>query len=80
MAPHSSVRAWEIPWTEGPGRLRSIGLQRVGHDLATLTTLFMHTHAPQESYLFQANLTEQKVFGGGGFFFLKTTIPYILVF
>ena len=32
MAPHSSTLAWKIPWTEEPGRLQSIGLQRVGHD------------------------------------------------
>jgi len=32
MATHSSTLAWEIPWTEEPGRLQSIGLQRVGHD------------------------------------------------
>ena len=32
MATCSSVLAWEIPWTEGPGGLRSMGLQRVGHD------------------------------------------------
>ena len=32
MAPHSSTLAWKIPWTEEPGRLRSIGSQRVGHD------------------------------------------------
>ena len=31
-ATHSSIRAWRIPWTEEPGRLQSIGLQRVGHD------------------------------------------------
>ena len=35
MATHSSILAWEIPWTEEPGRLQSMGLQRVGHDLAT---------------------------------------------
>ena len=35
MATHSSVLAWEIPWTEEPGGLQSMGLQRVGHDLAT---------------------------------------------
>ena len=35
MATHSSILAWRIPWTEEPGRLQSIGLQRVGHDLAT---------------------------------------------
>ena len=31
MATHSSILAWRIPWTEKPGRLHSIGLQRVGH-------------------------------------------------
>ena len=35
MAPHSSTLAWKIPWTEEPGKLQSMGLQRVGHDLAT---------------------------------------------
>ena len=32
MATHSSILAWRIPWTEGPGGLQSRGLQRVGHD------------------------------------------------
>ena len=32
MATHSSALAWKIPWTEEPGRLQSMGLQRVGHD------------------------------------------------
>ena len=32
MAIHSSTIAWEIPWTEEPGRLQSVGSQRVGHD------------------------------------------------
>ena len=35
MAPHSSTLAWKIPWMEEPGKLQSMGLQRVGHDLAT---------------------------------------------
>ena len=35
MATHSSILAWKIPWTEKPGRLQSMGSQRVGHDLAT---------------------------------------------
>ena len=35
MATHSSILAWEIPWTEEPGGLQSIGSQRVEHDLAT---------------------------------------------
>ena len=32
MATHSSILAWEIPWTEEPGRLQSIRSQRVGYD------------------------------------------------
>ena len=35
IAPHSSILAWEISWTEEPGGLQSLGLQRAGHDLAT---------------------------------------------
>ena len=32
MATHSSILAWEIPWTEEPGELQSMGLKTVGHD------------------------------------------------
>ena len=32
MATHSSIHAWEIPWTEEPGGLQSLGSQRVGQD------------------------------------------------
>ena len=35
MATHSSILAWEIPWTEEPGGLESMGSQRVRHDLVT---------------------------------------------
>ena len=35
MAPHSSILAWKIPWTEEPGRLQSMRSQRVRHDWAT---------------------------------------------
>ena len=35
MATHSSILAWRIPQTEEPGRLQSMGLQRVGHDWAS---------------------------------------------
>ena len=31
MVTHSSILAWRIAWTEGPDRLQSMGLQRVGH-------------------------------------------------
>ena len=33
MATHSSILAWRISWTEEPGGLQSMGLQRVGHDI-----------------------------------------------
>ena len=32
MVTHSSMLAWEIPWTEEPGGLQSMGSQRLGHD------------------------------------------------
>ena len=35
MATHSSILAWEIPWTEEPSGLQSMGSQRVGHNLET---------------------------------------------
>ena len=35
MANHSSIFAWKIPWMEEPGRLQSMGSQKVGHDWAT---------------------------------------------
>ena len=44
MAPHSSTLAWKIPWTEEPGRLQSMGSQRVGHDWATSLSLFTFLH------------------------------------
>ena len=39
MATHSSILAWEIPWTEESGRLQSRGLQRIEHD-------FVHSQQP----------------------------------
>ena len=42
MATHSSVLAWRIPWTEEPGGLWCMGLQRVGHDWATYTHTQTH--------------------------------------
>ena len=40
MATHSSLLAWKIPWTEEPGRLQSMVLQRVRHDWATNISLW----------------------------------------
>ena len=39
MATHSSILAWRIPWTEEPGGLQCMDLERVGHDLATNVSL-----------------------------------------
>ena len=35
MAMHSNILAWEMPWTEEPGALQSMGWQRTGHNLRT---------------------------------------------
>ena len=43
MAPHSSTLAWKIPWTEEPGRLQSMGLQRVTEQL------HFHFHALEKA-------------------------------
>ena len=42
MAAHSSILVWRTPWTEEPGRLQSMRLQRVGHDWAT-KQIHIHT-------------------------------------
>ena len=39
MAAHSSILAWEIPWTEESGGLQSMRSQKVGHDLHSLCSL-----------------------------------------
>ena len=44
MATHFSILAWRIPWTEEPGRLQSMGSQRVGHDWSDLVCACTHTH------------------------------------
>ena len=45
MAAHSSILAWGTPWTEEPGWIGSIGLQKVGQDLKWLST-----HACRRNY------------------------------
>ena len=40
IATHSSILAWRIPWTEEPGGLQFMELQRAGHDLATKPSSF----------------------------------------
>ena len=42
MATHSSTLAWKTPWMEETGRLQSMGLQRVGHNWATLLSVVFY--------------------------------------
>ena len=49
MATHSSILAWRIPQTDEPGRLQSMGVQRVGHDWSDLAHT-QDTHTPK-SYI-----------------------------
>ena len=39
MATHSTILAWRIPWIVEPGELQSVGMQRIGHNWVTNTTL-----------------------------------------
>ena len=48
MATHFNILAWWIPWTEEPGRLRSMGSERVGHDWATSLSLSCWKYMPPE--------------------------------
>ena len=56
MATHSSILAWRIPWVEDPGRLQSVGLQRVRLDWATNTTSSVST-----KYLVLSNIVYECV-------------------
>ena len=48
MATHSSILAWEIPCTEEPGRLQSMGSQRTGHDLVIKQQQIQNLWTPQK--------------------------------
>ena len=50
MATHSSIVAWRIPWAEEPGRLQSIGLQRVGHEGLSAEVLQSNSAKHRELY------------------------------
>ena len=57
METHSSILAWEIPWTEESGRLQSTGSQRVRHDLVTkkLGTTFVVSKCLLPDFSFYGN-------------------------
>ena len=50
MATHSSILAWRIPWTEGPGRLQSMGSQSVRHDWLSFTSLHIQKLFSRQKY------------------------------
>ena len=64
MATHSSTLAWEIPWTEEPGRLQSMGSLRVGHDWATSLSLFTFMHWRRKWNPLQCSCLENPRDGG----------------
>ena len=58
MATHSSILAWEIPWTEEPGGLQSTGSQRVGHDWVCVLT---HQGILMQAYVWEPLLFANRV-------------------
>ena len=64
MAPHSSTLAWKIPWTEGPGRLQSMGSRTVGHVLSDLTFTF-HFHALEKEMATHSSVLAWRIPGTG---------------
>ena len=64
MAPHSSTLAWEIPWKEEPGRLRSTRSLRVGHDWETSLSLFTFMHWRRKWQPLQCSCLENPRDGG----------------
>ena len=59
---HFSTLAWKIPWTEEPGRLRSMGSQRVGHILSNFTFTF-HFHALEKEMATQSSVLAWRIPG-----------------
>ena len=67
MATHSSTLAWEIPWMEEPGVLKSMGSQKVGNDLAseeqqrgTIIIICRHNRSQQAKIHFRSHWVIQK--------------------
>ena len=56
-APHSSILAWKMPWTEEPGRLQSMGSLEVGHDF----TFIFHFHALEKEMATHSSILAWKM-------------------
>ena len=64
MAPHSSILAQKIPWTEEPGGPQSMGSLRVGHDLSDFTFTF-HFHALEKEMATHSSVLAWRILGMG---------------
>ena len=60
MATHSSILAWEIPWTEGPGRLQFMGLQRVRDDWNDLACTHTCVYICKHTYVYNSKYRHQE--------------------
>ena len=84
MVTHSSILAWRIPWTEKPGRLQSIGSQRVGHDWVTsFTYLLTYSHIWLVVIYWRLQLCTLRLiflFSCFSFYFVETFQPDSLFF
>ena len=80
MATHSSVLARKIPWTEEPGRLQSMGSQRIGHDWATSLSfrhIAFYLHSLYFLFSTSPNLKIANIFGGEGRCFYPVLVTRI---
>ena len=64
LASHSSTLVWQIPWTEEPGRLQSMGSLRVGHDSATSLSPF-HFHTLEKEMATHSSVLAWRIPGTG---------------
>ena len=69
---YSSILTWEMPWTEEPGRLQSIGLHRVGHNWSNLACVWTENSA---CLFFNGTVVNLKKLCGAKF--LQTAISQI---
>ena len=67
MAPHSSTLAWRIPWMEEPGRLQSMGLQRVAKSWTRLSdfTFTFHFHTLEKEMAAHSSILAWRIPGMG---------------
>ena len=74
MATHSSILAREIPWTEEPGRLQSMELQRIGHDLA-----IKQQQQQLHPALFLYSVPWMFILTSPGMFLFSATVPWLFL-